>query len=284
MAGFRSLFIVCCALFSGSLAHAKLSPTPLPRPVFKDATIKLVAVADQDFSQDLQALLEDPTGTGFTFTATGGAPSWIKIDNTTHLMTGHPTPSNAGVVSFQMNVTNSDELGDIMHPTQMTVLVGPKWKVSPLDLGQQHEGSAFTYNLSTQVSNPSGMSLTYSTTGTKPAWLNVSSDGHITGTPARKDVGKYSGFSFVVTDTSSGFSLSATTPGQGEVLITYVPPSWTGNPITLPDVNEDSTVSQSVTKYVNNPEGGPLTFELINPPAWISISPSGTLNRYSTCC
>ena len=127
-------------------------------PQFATTPIQLTEVVGVAIKLDLHTLLVDPTVTGIVWSIVNG-PNWLSVDPNTGLLSGTPPPSALGTASFGLSAI-AGELGDTNHPTVMTIVAPPSWTVTPINLGNQPDTVAISYQLSTDVSNPSGGTLT----------------------------------------------------------------------------------------------------------------------------
>ena len=135
--------------------------------------------------------------------------------------------------------------------------------------GQQ--GALFDQDLTKLLSDPGTSPYTFISTDL-PSWLKI--NGYrLTGTPAI-----YGNFTIHVTVKDS-------TP-EGEdfnhpmtISIAHPPPTWTQNPIVLPDANDAAAYTASIGSYA---KAGIATDTLTitkgtNAPAWLSIAANGTI-------
>jgi len=268
----RGLVGLLCGLtlFSGADLRAadravkfKLNETPI------------TVSATKPFSLDMRTLLSD-VGTGnLTWSAAAGKPAWLTVDSPNSLMKGTPQLSDVGVARFRLAVQDV-EAGALTNVV-LTVVVVPIWASDPLDLGIQNEDSPFQFDLKTKVTNPAGGAMTFTSTSGLPSWMTLTSDGILSGTPRRKDVGNYANVILVAT-TASGGASSVT--AFGKVLKTIHPPKWIATPQTLADAFEDKPYSKELAPLVLNFEGAPLNFRLVSGPLsnWAKVSPSGVLS------
>ncbi len=222
---------------------------------------------------DLRTLLVTPGIPPLTWVQSG-MPSWLTLNSATNRLSGTPSTSQTGVFNFRMSVSDSSgESGIANHAMQITVIAPPKWTHSPVDLGLQNEDKAWSVNLNSVVTNPTGGGMTFTIAG-QPSWMSLNgSTGVLSGTPKRANVGKYNG----ITLTAIGSGGSAAVAAFGEVLKTVKPPKWTSSQITLtPNPSEDQAYSRSLLEFVTNPEGTALSYEIVSQslPAWLSIGSS----------
>ena len=107
-----------------------------------------------------------------------------------------------------------------------------------------------------------------------PPWATVASTGLMTGTPHVANEGPNT---FTVTVTNKA---GAVVSGTVIVMVLHVnhPPSWTANPILLPNGTEGTPYTGDLTKFVTDPDPGDvLTFSKIGGPSWLTVAANGQL-------
>ena len=109
-----------------------------------------------------------------------------------------------------------------------------------------------------------------------PAWLTVSSDGQLSGTPVTTDVGTGS---FTVKVSDSSFA-TATATLNITVANTNDAPVFKTNPVVSPSGSEKSIyVGGTLATYATDPNAGDtLTFSKLSGPAWLVVARSGALS------
>ena len=109
-----------------------------------------------------------------------------------------------------------------------------------------------------------------------PAWLTVSSDGQLSGTPITTDVGTGS---FTVEVSDSSFA-TATATLNITVADTNDAPVFKINPVVSPSGSEKAIyVGGTLATYATDPNAGDtLTFSKVSGPAWLVVARSGTLS------
>jgi uncharacterized repeat protein (TIGR03803 family) len=134
---------------------------------------------------------------------------------------------------------------------------------------------AYSSTLSGRAGAPAGDTLTYAKVS-GPAWLNVATNGFLSGTPTNSDIGTNI---FVVSLTdSNGVSASAS---MNLIVVADPPPSFVSNPFAEPWANVDQTYAGSIaTNAIAQYLGGGdiLTFAKVTGPAWLNLAADGTLS------
>jgi uncharacterized repeat protein (TIGR03803 family) len=133
----------------------------------------------------------------------------------------------------------------------------------------------YATNISVWAIAPQGDLLNFAKVS-GPAWLNVATNGVLSGTPANSDIGTNM---FVVSLTdSNGVSASA------NVIIPVIPdppPAFIVNPFAEPWANVDEAYSGTIATNATDPElgeGDILTFAKISGPAWLNVATNGILS------
>ncbi|MFD0893653.1 putative Ig domain-containing protein, partial [Luteolibacter ambystomatis] len=151
----------------------------------------------------------------------------------------------------------------------------PAFTADPMSTPAVAEDAAYSSTLAGRVTDPdAGESLSYSKLS-GPAWLAVSANGDLTGTPSNSDVGANS-FIVRVTD-----SLGATDDATLNIAVTNTndAPAFTANPITGAGATEDSAYSGSIASYGADVDvGDTLTYSKVSGPAWLSVASNGALS------
>ncbi len=230
------------------------------------------AIPGQPYSFDLKQLLA-VAGEPPLRWELNGAPTWLKLDSDNSRVTGDPTAANAGVAKFQISVQDStSEGGEVNRSAEIIVFAPPTFTTDKIDLGIQNEGQTdWSFDLKPYVQNPAGGVLNWDATGLRP-WMRLNkSTGVLTGVPARKDVGKYNGITFIV----KGPSGEGRAAGYGEVRLVITPPKWIKKEITIENAKEDFPYSRNLVEFVVNPDPllQEINYEIVSetPPPWLSM-------------
>src|SRR6266568_4684842 len=133
----------------------------------------------------------------------------------------------------------------------------------------------YSANLADQAIAPPGDPLLFAKVS-GPAWLNLASDGALSGTPVSSDVGT-NVFVVSLTD-SNGVSASAT---MRMAVKPNSPPTFISNPFSEPSANVDQPYSGTIATNASDSElglGDVLTFAKLSGPAWLSVASNGALS------
>lgn len=122
------------------------------------------------------------------------------------------------------------------------------------------------YSFTPTASDPDGGTLTFAITN-KPSWATFNTaTGQLSGTPAAANVGAFAGIVISVSDGSASASLAAfTITVQGAA---NQPPTISGAPTTTATVG----IAYSFTPTASDPDGGTLTFSIVNRPSWATFN------------
>ncbi len=199
----------------------------------------------------------------YTWKATG-QPAWLTV-STTGALTG--TPPASGTFTFTATVTDSGGSEAQSGQTTVTLKVAPAALTVPSP--QTFTGIAGLPLADHQTLTASGGTPPYKWVATgQPAWLTVSSNGSLSGTPPA-----LGSFTFTATITDSG----ATSPQSGHATVTLtviggtlvVPssPTFTGV-VGVPLANQSLTASGGTSPY---------TWQATGQPSWLTVASTGLL-------
>ena len=178
-------------------------------------------------------------------------------------------------VSFTGSLTNNEqEFGLILTGTADTNNNAPTFNSDPIYGTDAYESSSYTGSISGSATDIDGDSLSYSKLSGS-AWLSVSSDGSLSGTPTNIDVG-INMFTVKVNDTRGG---TATTSLNINVINTENDaPVFTNNPFSTLNGFEDSAYSASIAESATDYDGDTLSYSKVSGSTWLNLSEDGTLS------
>jgi uncharacterized repeat protein (TIGR03803 family) len=201
-------------------------------------------------------------------------PAWLNLaaDGT---LSGTPQGLNGGTNSFVVSVT---DLGGSSNTTTMSIYVNSPPMFVPQNFTKPIAtvGEPYAGTMATNAFDPdlgAGDALTfYKVTG--PAWLNVATNGALSGVPSSLDLGM-NNLLVLVTD-SGGLA------GIGSLTILVNannPPAFNLNPFTGPTVKVGQTYSATIATNASDPNfGDVLTFSKVSGPGWLSVAANGSLS------
>jgi hypothetical protein len=257
--GVSSGIALTVSYYGGSDVSNTFSVTVYTAPTF--ATINN-ATGIQNTSFTLEPTITNPDAIDITVALeTGTLHTGLSVDPDFGDITG--TPSTDGLqsgISLELTYTGGS---DVSNTFSIDIYTEPAWNA----VANQTDIQNTTFSYTPTVSNPDGVSITYSVeTGTLPTGLSLNTGtGAITGTPT-------------VAGVQSGISLRAAWTGGYDISSTFsitiqTEPSW--STLTNQTGTEDESFSYSPS--LTNPDGVSVTYsvETGTLPAGLSIS-SGT--------
>jgi uncharacterized repeat protein (TIGR03803 family) len=274
-----NIFLVSLTDTNGVSATASMSILVIadPPPTFVTSPFaEPWANLDEDYSGTIATnatTLYLAQGDALSFAIVSG-PAWLSLaaDGT---FSGVPQGVDAGTNIFVVSVTN---LGGSSNATFMTIYVNSPPVFSPQTFSKQAATVGVPYygTIATNTTDPdliAGDSLSfYKVTG--PAWLDVATNGVLSGTPSGTDRGANS-FLLLVVD-SGGLS------GIGFMNLQVNadnPPVFAGNPFTEPPILAGQIYSATIATNASEPIlGDVITFSKISGPGWLSVAGNGNLS------
>ncbi len=133
----------------------------------------------------------------------------------------------------------------------------------------------YSANMADKAIAPPGDMLTFAKVG-GPAWLNVASNGMLSGTPTNSDIGTNI-FVVGLTD-SNGVSAAAT---MSITVFADPPPAFISNPFTEPWANVGQAYAGSIATNGTAPylgAGDILSFAKVGGPSWLNLAANGNLS------
>jgi uncharacterized repeat protein (TIGR03803 family) len=274
-----NMFVVGLTDSNGVSASANLiiSVIPDPPPVFSlNPFAEPWAYVDEAYSATIATNASDPelgNGDILSFDKVSG-PAWLNVA-TNGILSGVPEDINAGSNTFVVRVTN---LGGASNTATLLICVdgGPSFISQNFTTPAATVGLPYSGTIATNATDPdldAGGTLTfYKVTG--PAWLNVATNGGLSGAPSMANLGADS---FLVLVVDSG-GLSAV-GYLGITVNTDSPPSFISNPFWEPPVTAGNPYAASIATNASDPNfGDVLTFSKVSGPAWLSVAGNGSLS------
>jgi alpha-tubulin suppressor-like RCC1 family protein len=167
------------------------------------------------------------------------------------------------------SINNIDEINQGGNPG---LDLPPAFTVDPFSKADALEAVAYSASIADDASNSEPYPITFSKVS-GPAWLSVAPDGILSGTPGVGDVGLNAFIVRVSSINGSGdATLNITVNGA---------PFFTSDPLTRPNAtvftDYFSAGPYSIRSNATDPEGDPMIFSKVSGPAWLEVSPEGTL-------
>ncbi|AQT69191.1 Putative Ig domain protein [Anaerohalosphaera lusitana] len=166
--------------------------------------------------------------------------------------------------------------GEYMSPAEYAK---PEFGSESIRLRDVLVGESYSENMRTKIETLDMWNVVQYGAVDAPAWITVSQDGIITGTPGAGDTGP------------NEFTLRMTAPGglfdETQIIINVNdnhPPQFAPNPVSLGSVDEYADVEYNISVYASDIDIGPrlafgdrLEYSLVNGPEWLHIEPTGEL-------
>ena len=211
------------------------------------------------------------------FTMESG-PNWMVMTPDGNLL-GMASNENVGVHTLVLNVTDSAGASDTKTFTLTVNNVNDPPSLEEIPDASINEEAAFSYQLTANDIDLDVVeeTLTYEAVSA-PSWMNVSSSGLISGTPANEDVGSHE-VTVKVTDSAGAsdektFTLTINNVNDAPEF-TFTAPTST---------DEDSAFSYQLTASDIDADvvAETLTFEAVTKPDWMTVSASGLITGTPT--
>ncbi len=223
---------------------------------------------------------DDDINDKLTFSAIAG-PSWAQL-TATGQFSGTPTMSDVGQHTWTVRV--ADQKGataDVkVVVTVQHVNHPPVWK-QPAVLANAFEDKPYTGSVAQFVTDPDANDqVRFVKVSQKPAWIQIASDGTISGKPGASDVGTFE-FQVRALDLANAEAVGTV---KITVEATNHPPYWRNAPsvLQLNDGYEDKTYKFDVSPYAADPDNDKLTFTKVSGPAWMFVGADGMVTGVPT--
>jgi uncharacterized repeat protein (TIGR03803 family) len=274
-----NIFVVSLTDTNGLFATADLiiSVIPDPPPAFiLNPFAEPWANVGGDYSATIATNASDAElgfGDILTFAKLSG-PAWLNVA-ANGMLSGTPEDTDAGTNIFVVSVTN---LGGSSNTATLLIYVNsaPEFKLRNFTTPAATVGFPYFGTIATNATDPdlgAGDTLTfYKVTG--PAWLNVATNGALSGVPSSANLGANA---FLVLVVDSG-GLSAV--GDLGIMVNLdIPPTFISNPFAEPAATAGQPYAAGIaTNASDSVMGDVLTFSEVSGPAWLSIAGNGTLS------
>ena len=274
-----NLFVVNLTDSNGVSASAsmKVAVIPNPPPSFiRNPFTEPWANVDEAYAGTISTNATDPNldaGDVLTFAKVSG-PAWLNVA-ADGILSGTPAGVNGGTNTFMVSVT---DLGGSSNTAVMSLYVNsaPMFTSRNFTKPPATVGLPYSGTIATNATDPdlgAGDTLTfYKVSG--PIWLNVATNGALSGTPSNADLGVNT-FLMLVVD-SGGLA------GIGSVGIMVNadnPPAFASNPFTEPPAKAERPYSATIATNASDPDFGDLlTFSKVSGPAWLNVASNGSLS------
>jgi hypothetical protein len=208
----------------------------------------------------------DPDGDALTFSI-ANRPTWATFNATNGRLQGTPSASH---VRTWNNIVISVSDGNASTPLAAFAIAVAAANAAPTISGAPPTtGTAGTqYSFTPTASDADGDALTFTITNA-PSWATFnSSTGRLQGTPGAANVGTFGNIRIGVSDGVASAQLAPFSIVVGDAA--NRPPTLSGTPPTAVTAG----TAYSFTPTASDPDGDPLTFSVVNGPAWASLDPA----------
>ncbi len=187
----------------GSELTAIAGDIPALPPYWKEDPVSTGSgITGRAYADTLAGKAADHNGDTITFSKASG-PAWLVVAGDGSL-SGSPTVS--GTNTFTVTATDIDGATNATLNIFVTDPSAPIWNSDPVAGAAAVADFSYTGTLAGQVTDPEGDAITFSKEAGGPAWLLVSTNGVLSGTPTGTDLGLNT---FTVTATDVDGSTSA---------------------------------------------------------------------------
>ena len=213
-------------------------------------------------------------GDTLTYSKVSG-PSWLSVA-ASGALGGTPTNGNVGTNVFTVRVT--DAAGAFADATLNLSVANvndpPTFPANPLTGAGATEDAGYSSSLAGTASDvDAGDPLTFSKIS-GPAWLNVASNGTLSGTPSNSNVGA-NAFTVRVTDAAGTFAEATLNISVANV---NDAPAFASSPITGSPATVGAGYSGTLAGTAGDVDAGDtLTYGKVSGPAWLSVAGNGAL-------
>jgi hypothetical protein len=221
----------------------------------------------QDY--DLLAMLKDKIGTDAALMAQYGS-----------LLTTTNAFSYSGQYSEVMEYQDNPAMYEQRHTDLLNALDALSRE---LGANSAVPGTAYSSSIAGSSSNAYAAPLTYERLS-GPAWLNIASDGTLTGTPQAGD-GGVNVWTVRVKDEFGGSTIARLSIQVldysvqiGTSPIPNAAPYFLSDPIAKAGVTAGSPMSGSLAADAGDWEGDPLTYSKTSGPAWLTVASNGAVS------
>jgi uncharacterized repeat protein (TIGR03803 family) len=245
-------------------------------PIFISNSITVMpAVAALPYSSSISNFAIAPQGDLLSFAKVSG-PLWLNVAGN-GLLSGTPANSDIGTNAFVVSLTDTN--GVIATANLIITVIPdppPAFILNPFAEPWANVGEYYAATIATNASDADlglGDVLTFAKLS-GPAWLNVATNGVLSGTPGDINAG------------TNIFVVSVTNLGGGSNIATlflYVnsPPEWTRRNFLTPAATVGLPYVSTIATNATDPDlgaGDTLTFFEVTGPNWLNVAANGGLS------
>jgi hypothetical protein len=251
---------------SASAALAAFSITVTPTVVNRAPAISGAAAssAHEGVAYSFTPAASDPDGDSLTFNVSN-KPAWAGFSASTGRLSGTPPAGSAGNYQGIVISVSDGSLSASLPAFSINVAANRAPSISGTPAATVTTGQG--YSFTPTASDPDGDALSFSITN-KPTWASFnSSNGRLSGTPAKSAAGDYIAITISASD---GMATTALPAFQISVEAANSPPTISG----APPASIVEGQAYSFTPTAGDPDGDTLSFSIMNKPSWATFSTS----------
>jgi len=251
---------------SASAALAAFSITVTPTVVNRAPAISGAAAssAHEGVAYSFTPAASDPDGDSLTFNVSN-KPAWAGFNASTGRLSGTPPAGSAGNYQGIVISVSDGSLSASLPAFSINVAANRAPSISGTPAATVTTGQG--YSFTPTASDPDGDALSFSITN-KPTWASFnSSNGRLSGTPAKSAAGDYIAITISASD---GMATTALPAFQISVEAANSPPTISG----APPASIVEGQAYSFTPTAGDPDGDTLSFSIMNKPSWATFSTS----------
>jgi PKD repeat protein len=232
------------------------------------------ATEDANYTGSISGFIDYSGQNDLTYLKTSG-PSWLTVNAATGAVSGIPANEDTGPNTFVVKVDAGTDGND---QAELKIFVinsndSPVFNADPIIGDDANEGSAYSGSVAGFASDQDGDALSFMKLS-GPAWLLISPDGTLGGTPGINDH-DLNQWTIQVSDGNGGTDSS--------VLKIFVypvnhPPVFNSDPVIKADASEDAAYSSSLLTDATDPDDDNLSFSKLTGPTWLDVNQDGTLS------
>jgi uncharacterized repeat protein (TIGR03803 family) len=245
-------------------------------PIFISNSITLTsAISGLPYSSAISNFAVAPLGDALTFSIVSG-PSWLNVA-TNGALSGAPANSNIGTNTFVVGLMDSN---GVFATTSILIPVvpdpPPTFISNPFTESSAGVGQAYSATIATNATDAElghGDILSFAKVS-GPAWLNVASNGLLSGTPGGGNGGTNT-FVVSVINLAGGSNIATLS------IYVYSPPPFLLQNLTLPAASVGIPYTGTIATNASDPDlsvGDTLAFYMVAGPAWLSVATNGALS------
>lgn len=245
------------------------------KPFWTQDPIIITVKEKQPMSESIAQFAGDnDDGDKLAFNLVAGKP-WASLSKE-GLFTGTPQREDVGDNQYTVRVA---DLGGLTADVTVIIRVlhvnqPPYWTDNPVVLPNAKEKVAYSASLYDFAKDPDlNDTKRFVKLSGGPAWVRVSSDGIVSGTPQRADVG-VNEFQVRVLDSENA---DAVTTVRITVEKVNQAPRWRQNPIQFGQIGENTTFTFNLADYAVDDDGDKLTFTKVDGPDWLFVGQDGII-------